>query len=90
MPIIFFSCLGFQSLALLEATWEGAPDEIKATIDEFLASKGMAPVNTPAEYMACALAMEIAFPELPDPQAKGRAPKRSRPERFQGQQLKKP
>ena len=73
----------------MEATWEVTPEDVKANIDEFLASKGMVPVNTPAEYMACALAMEIACPE-PDPQAKGRAPKRSRPDRFQGQQLKKP
>lgn len=62
---------------------------MKATIDEFLASKGMAPVNTPAEYMACAMAMEIACPKLEYSPAKGHVPKRSRPERFQGQQSKK-
>ena len=58
-------------------------EEIKVAIDEFLAGHGMAPVETPAQYLACLMALNLAFPEAPSARG-GPAPKRAQPERFVG------
>ena len=58
-------------------------EEIEGPIDEFLAGHDMARVETPAQYLACLMALNLAFLEAPSARG-GPAPKRTQPERFVG------
>ena len=66
-----------------QAHWEAtSTPEVKAQVDEFLASRKLPPCGSEAQYRACAAALRIGAPPAKDVPIPAGPPRAAQPERF--------